>query len=185
MTLESQYELYKEVFPESTYSFGQWKTIVVSYTLEQFLDERFKPKKDVVHHEYYTPDIEDIFIGYNCQATNDNKHWYDWTFQESSFSVLKLELLNNIYRTKYLDKEDIELEGWIKITSALDRYPNAWEKENHILVFYPTKDNQIEIVMKDVTKDDYLENTSNGRGFAGKCKSINELRTIQKLLNIK
>lgn len=140
-----------------------------------------------MENKYYTPDIEDLRVSYICQNRLTGKGWLDLEILRkdalfiSSF-VKDLEIGN--LRTKYLSKEDIESEGWVKITSALNKYPNAWEKENHFLLFYPTKDNQIEIVMKDVTKDDYLENTSNGRGFAGKCKSINELKIIQKLLNI-
>lgn len=136
--------------------------------------------------KYYIPDIEELRIGYKCEwyGAIGLKHEYMPIIMDAKWINIAVNNGIQFFRVKYLTKEDIELEGWVKITSALDRYPNAWEKENHFLLFYPTKDNQIEIVMKDVTKDDYLENTSNGRGFAGKCKSINELKTISKLLNI-
>lgn len=95
-----------------------WSTWKYTYPKKIDLQWMKKPLQELINkcnmeNNYYTPQIEDIRIGYECQSTIDNKNWYDFKFRKFDFGTLSIELLNNIYRTPYLTKEQIEAEGWI------------------------------------------------------------------------
>lgn len=74
------------------------------------------------------------------------------------------------FRVSYLIKEQIENEGW----KESDKIKNFFRKGNYKLEIY---DNYRIIIRKDGW---YEENTI----YKGKCLSINEFRTICKLLGI-
>lgn len=141
-----------------------------------------------MNKEYYTPEISDLKIGYECEICTN--YGYE-SFNEGEEKWEKViigykipggyndELCDIIHglddgyqpvRVKYLTREQIEKEGWkiepcfitkLKFTKdkiCLDYYPHA-----HKLEIYLWKETKL---------------------FDGVCPSINEFRTIINLLNI-
>jgi hypothetical protein len=138
-------------------------------------------------NKYYTPEIYELFVGYECEVVNmenykteyqltlpykikltgiiDNQIWF-----KTDKSVFELENINQI-RIPYLTQEDIESEGWKMVWGEAQCL--TFSINNIIL----TKFNNSCSILIDYSKERRL--------FDGECKSINELRTIQKLLKIK
>lgn len=81
--------------------------------------------------KYYTPSIEEFYIGFECEILGYNykkrlnesfkKEWDKLIYSLKDFQYLKKENLKNNFRIKYLDKEDIESLGW-KYTGNKDDY---------------------------------------------------------------
>lgn len=150
-----------------------------------------------MENKYFTPSIEDIRIGYECEQ----KHTGTWVVVKADrvnqvngllyeFTQARMDGLH--IRTPYLTKEQIHLEGWqIKNPSTIHgqtlqsrpQYNFFIEKGNYMGLIL--NDGRLELIYKDVLLDDRAESTSNGRLYLGECKDINTFRQIQKLLNIK
>lgn len=144
--------------------------------------------------KYYTPDIEDIRVGYECECRLPfHRDWLKEVISKYDaiyFSAYMNYLKDSNLRTPYLTKEQIEAEGWKELSYKSGKYDGrlAWEKGNYFLILYEDNNTKLKgrivIMLKDVTLDPYTEFTSNGQVYLGKCPSINEFRTICKLLNI-
>lgn len=161
--------------------------------------DSYKPKLD-----YYTPALEDLRIGYQCEIKpgntkldwvkgqlryesghdgpgvyNLNPFWYIFKAIPSAsvFNYpIKIWLNSNLsIRTPYLTEEQIEAEGWIKTG---DR---EFIKKNYKVTFANDKnyDNTTRILLR------FWSAAIKETMFLGDCPSINEFRTICKLLNIK
>lgn len=173
MTLESQYEFYKEVFPETTYTFGQWKTVVSGYTLEQFLNEKFPDRVSISKNPMT---IEECIESPMVESLPEEKHNPERFF------------ISQVVVDKYLnmkDKDDIELLGWVltKQEFIKDKSLNL----NCIDCFkvkYKLKIEQENIRIEKYSYGGFIGNRTYEQIYLGTCKSINELRTISKLLNI-
>jgi len=144
-----------------------------------------------MENKYYTPAIEDLHVGYEYEyRVGKNYAWntakiLDLYTDRDGCGTYEVEqyLGEGNIRTPYLTKEQIESEGWeIKTYDIHKAFDFAFKKENYFGVRLKT--GKLDIHMADVIKDKYLENTSHGRLYYGECKSINEFRTICKLLNI-
>lgn len=172
-----------------------------------------KPKMKEMENKYFTPSLEDIRVGYECEYHGmtagglmiidfsdesksetikepDIKVWspikcgYDPWINEKTVEEIKKLLENNRIRTPYLTKEQIEADGW-KVKS--EQYVNlgwiVYEKGNHWLLFY-----EKELFIKIIPIDPSLEHSINKQGvwvlYSGECKDINTFRYICKLLNI-
>ena len=137
--------------------------------------------------KYFIPKIEDIHVGYECQFCNQcwstplqsdlvvpepkNQGWWNIKITtDHDFEELEW-LLGDSIRTPYLTKEQIEAEGWEE--SNVNNFFSFKNNDRFYVSWYPEM-NRIEF------GDD-----ENEIGFAGTCPSINEFRTICKLLNIK
>ena len=121
-----------------------------------------------MENKYFTPDIEDIHAGYECELLIYDK-WEPnivkpYTALESVVKCIK----DKVIRVPYLTKEQIEAEGWKHSEKDCFNYNDRW-----MCSWYPEY-NRMEFC------DDENEN-----GFAGECKDINTFRKIIKLLNIK
>ena len=126
---------------------------------------------------YYTPEIEDLFIGYECQIHHNiidpesglvrvSEEWGDYSiysFQEGN----NIELI----RTKYLDKQDIEDLGWSPIESGF---------------FASTfKDFKLNIHWLGLNSPHiYTIEDKFGIIYKGNIFSKNELKKLMKMLNI-
>lgn len=129
--------------------------------------------------KYFTPDIEDIRVGYECEVLiNDiwNKvrvvnitgmglkflsmdERSEWTFTN----------LDGYIRALYLTKEQIEAEGWKdSYNSCKKGYVYKYEFENNVLVIFK------------ISTAPFIDEVL----FKGECKDINTLRYICKLLKI-
>lgn len=143
--------------------------------------------------QYYTPELEDIHIGYECELFLPTSDWWKpdtWTkfkISENGYShtgpyggdlseigdVCNMIELNQV-RTLYLTKEQIEAEGWEIIPSKLNC--SVLKKEDYYVYLFE----DYTIQLGKGTPPTWLNYY-----YKGKCPSINEFRTICKLLNIK
>jgi hypothetical protein len=163
--------------------------------------------------KYYVPGIEDIKIGYECEVVSNYweeevsfEDWKPWVVSAQDIKyadrkgVTAIGLLFPPFpdrnppriRTPYLTKEQIEKEGWEfrKTNKVRWWYEKPFEvcfggipmspahKYWEIQLVHDPEYAAIKISAK--ISDDTLSDI-----FEGKCPSINELRQIQKLLQIK
>jgi len=161
-----------------------------------------------MNNKYFTPQIEDIRVGYeleraivrlkpNHTSNNDTfiEGWYNTTILPLDFSLGWLNFIEKkLIRVPFLTREQIENEGWeYKETIT---YHDMVTKENlpdaDKLIFtnrylqklgWKKGDNYIEIY-SDYNDEGYYDSSNITNLFLGECPSINELRTICKLLKI-
>jgi hypothetical protein len=141
--------------------------------------------------KYFTPDKEEIHIGYECEYCN-NYGFEAFNQGEEEWIPIKIKLqeedgaytseiediligMDDGYqpiRVAYLTKEQIEAEGWKesdtegffdKVDDPKDRWYINWYSSTHCLTI---GDNENEV------------------DYTGPCKDINTFRTICKLLKI-
>lgn len=139
-------------------------------------------------NQYFTPEIEDIRVGYECEIAtpvNPNFESYVWdyvTLSKHNFNhESPLFALSAKLRVPYLTKEQIEVEGWIKY----DRFVNLDKQEKDRRFFYK-KGDFIIIFTGDLEihkLKDYSDTNSEVL-YKGECKDINTFRYISKLLKI-
>lgn len=157
--------------------------------------------------KYYTPDIEDLYVGYECEYTshglafqvNDTDRIYNgklnlFELQEYLNYFLEDEsCISNHIRTPYLTKEQIEAEGFpFQKTNRLTNwfFINTWDlPDEKIQDFYRHKAYSVTILqMPDNQLKIYFDfsggNPEDSCMFEGECKSINEFRKILKMLKI-
>lgn len=141
-----------------------------------------------MNDKYFTPEIEDIRVGYECEIREyNNTPYYKYTFKKDEFMWGDTEgettiskYYNNIIQTLYLTREQIEAEGWkfnTYFSSGGDRGGSIYQKiigENHY-----TLSGFIAITI-------HKWNSQYGTStlYRGECKDINTFRYICKLLNI-
>lgn len=142
-------------------------------------------------NKYYTPEMEDIHHGMLCElkikesdiwTKIDSLHWAYITKMGNDQNSIDIEI-----RVAYLTKEDIESCGW-KIDVEKEK-----RRKNHVSAPYISKGKNgmlsqhdenymISTIIGPPTEDSY---GSLGQPmYVGPIKSINELRTIMKYLNI-
>lgn len=136
--------------------------------------------------QYYTPALQDIHIGYECETRTDP--YPDWMSSKIEDADDLGYVINKEWeiRTLYLTKEQIEGEGWkIKATFLIADYaPTGRDTYQYMFIkgdfqlIYGNPDDQTSLIVRK--GEWYPDNTV----FKGTCPSINEFRTICKLLNI-
>jgi hypothetical protein len=146
-----------------------------------------------MENKYFTPDIEDIHVGYEYEQLI-NQVWTKEIFAKGSYLPENIDLLhwahscilNKNLRVPYLTKEQIEPEGW----ELIQIYP----KESCIFQ-KGTKEDGCELTC-DFTEhkvhftklyfysldDEYTRTKLTWRSL--ECKDINTFRKIIKLLEI-
>ena len=130
--------------------------------------------------EYYTPDIEDIFVGYECELPVDG-NWNKIAIMIGDFYTIDYDQL----RTPYLTKEQIEGEGWSNPEVYRDGGTLLYKQEGYELTFKGENN----LARSRQIKVEKVWKTMEGNRlslclFLGECPSINEFRKICKLLNI-
>jgi hypothetical protein len=141
--------------------------------------------------QYYTPDARDLRIGYECelkQASYDGGQWiknvideeeacFHGDYNENHFADFASAIRFGTIRTPYLTQEQIVAEGW----NVLQVYPDGgliFEKRNYELLFKKGE----RITITEVRES--FELTIREQLYKGSCPSINEFRTLCKLLSI-
>ena len=123
--------------------------------------------------EYYTPNIEDIRVGYACEINEigSSCEWIPRIIEvKDLYENITIDLANGYIRTPYLTVEQIEAEGWIV--------------ESHILGYYAQKDGWV-LLYDNVDKvAEISEEDGTIVCFSGSCPSINEFKIISKWLKI-
>lgn len=138
-----------------------------------------------MENKYYTPDISEFHIGFECESTNNKKEWFKFIFEQYNFTILDLELLNSMYRVKYLNKEDIISLGWEAEYVLGNENKVAYYKKNQYWLYYNTETTKLTIVvpMRKLRKGDFIPE----RVLVDKIhiKNKSELKVLLKQLNIK
>lgn len=150
--------------------------------------------------KYYTPELEDLFVGYECEMKNssDPVH-FDWETcifkqdfsnqlnEDYCFEYLVKDLKDGNIRTKHLDKQDIESLGFIEVKEKR-HYINAIQKVKLKNYYDPRVILELEleydIDSKMLSLSYYCGEFANQIIFEGEIKSINEFRNIIKYLGI-
>jgi len=151
--------------------------------------------------QYYIPEIEELFIGYECDVKDTDNNWHHCRagkkITKTDIGINHLLSISQLgIRTKTLTKEDIESEGWkfqeiIKGTFGIQKYSHANNKIQGcdfdtwytLKADFGYKEPNISIYTENVGGMIYTKSTE--CIFRGKCKSINELRKITQWLEIK
>jgi len=145
-----------------------------------------------MENKYFTPSIEDIRIGYECEAhlliIERVDKWIPIKFKGVCEDVRKYHS-QGVYRTLYLTKEQIEEEGWeFKQTNKIrDWYEiESPEDGGNWYGYYIYKAQLIyDEEMKLMKISFCFDCTTWETVFEGECKCINTLRSVMRLLRMK
>lgn len=118
--------------------------------------------------KYYTPEISELHIGYQCEVKNYKGIWENTKIKDDECSYWQIWIDKQEIRTKYLDSSDIISLGFEYI-KCFDSYQN-----NNMSIWFNKFRNQERIVIS------FGEFST----LSFERKSINELKTIIKLLNV-
>lgn len=136
-----------------------------------------------MENKYYTPNIEDFHVGYECEIRQADK----WEFYRVPYNECLSDLQGDGYRTPYLTQDQLINKEWRTWNGA-----GAFEKTNPKFFFSKREENLFNKkgfilinAMYDFSNHDLVIDKEQERIFIGKCKSINEFRQIIKFLNIK
>jgi len=132
--------------------------------------------------KYFTPEIEDIRVGYEYEIENDpvrgiwDKEIIENLYDLENFCKYNKKDNDAEIRTQYLTKEQIEEEGW-KQAKCSNPEILSFTKDKYWHCWYTSGGNVLSI---DKGTRPLLPN----QYFRGYCPSINEFRQIMKLLGI-
>lgn len=161
-----------------------------------------------IDKKYYTPDISEFYIGFEYEIEDLHDNLVDRTYRSVIGNWIELNIVMddweheynnfaNLYRVKYLDKEDVESLGFIEVDYNKILYTEylylettkVFEKEDYKLYLRiennPTTDinmvitvlDKVRCTNEDLTyKEVYL--------FKGCIKNKSELKVLLKQLNI-
>ena len=132
-------------------------------------------------NKYYTPEIEDLYKGYeyewglrNMDDTLD--HWQKKIIENvHDFASIPWRLENGVIRVPYLTKEQIEAEKEWEWSEKNGWFSNGETDKWLLNVGSPDK---IPLWIN-------MWNDDTGETYFGYCKSVNEFRKICKAFNIK
>lgn len=142
-----------------------------------------------MENKYFTPDIEDFHVGYECEILKEK--WEHFVFNVEEIipvfaRVNSKTIVSDKIRVLYLTKEQIEAEGWeyVKNTNTVC---HIFNKNNYMLGWFPLI-NKIAVLVRDPSKafdeKGILIEYNNTERYTGSCKDINTFRKIIKLLGI-
>jgi hypothetical protein len=122
--------------------------------------------------EYFIPEIEDIYVGYECEL-QDEKNWNHFKFyRKYDFEIdLERRIFNQTIRVLYLTKKQIEAEGWISQSET-----GFFTKDKYELYYNQQWNNDKEFSLQILDQPNFL--------YQGECKDINTFRKLIKLLSI-
>lgn len=152
----------------------------------------------MLNNKYYTPALNDFYIGYHFEILEDfdyypDKSWHPFTYGEGSTTNIEnmqspLAIPEKDWggkiRTRCLDRIDIESLGWGHHGKSVYGYwysktgdftLDTWTSYK-LLLHHVESEGRVYIYAEDIDNKEIL--------FRGLCPSINELRTIKKLLGI-
>lgn len=135
-----------------------------------------------MENKYFTPDIEDICIGYEYEQLvtplsesldKGEEEWMKCKFPDP-FTIDRILLLyerKEQLRVPYLTKEQIEAEGW--------KPEKSYFRKNNLYLFF--ENNELEI---DFGEPFTWDASDSDVRYKGECKDINTFRKLIKLLGI-
>ena len=136
--------------------------------------------------KYYTPSIEEFYVGFEFEKYDDRKahylnegltnwHKHIYGLKSIRLSQLPTHLYNNTIRVKYLDASDIEELGFVLEPYFKDVDYFGYRKGN--IRLYLLENDRIEITTEDKKFESYY--------FLGVIKNKSELKKVLNMLNIK
>jgi len=129
-------------------------------------------------NKYYTPEVEELHVGYECEYDNLNKQESEWKpLTIGLCSIGDIENAAIRVRTPYLTREDIESLGWVLMENT--RTP-IWKMGTEYHLSYT--DYQKPTMMTIDNNQDYDDLHTY---YEGEIKSKNELVTLMRWLQIK
>lgn len=139
-------------------------------------------------NKYYTPDISEFHSGFQYEMYNGYEWvahqfpspWWNQASGMGGFNILQECINTEMVRLKYLDRQDIESEGWHLKEDNSDLVSLYFGK----YVKYRSDKMRFNINYCLHTKW-MLINFEMGTCFAGKVKNLSEFRRIQKMIGIK
>jgi hypothetical protein len=137
-----------------------------------------------MENKYFTPDIENLCIGYECEINNTHGKWESITitftnsnsFYKTDLAEVCLLVEDKYIRVPYLTKEQIEAEGW-KHDERYDDVKHFYINELHLTLY-------IGYLKEEIIYHHISIFHGGGIMFRGECKDINTFRKIIKLLKI-
>lgn len=168
--------------------------------IKRQLEEARRNLSKEMENKYFTPFPEDIRIGYECEVLEEfrkrndsNKYGYEEIWSPRTVKSYTLqdtldELSRGSVRVSYLTENQIRNEGWSRTydfkrkvmdeTWAFDKpFEHNLDKLRVVVVYIPSLLN-LEVYWEPISR----KFTNNN--FSGKCKDINNFRTICKFLGI-
>lgn len=140
--------------------------------------------------DYYPARLDELHLGFEMEVLYPSGEYVKGTFYSlignhpelNKYDDIYMKAIHAVMRVKRLDREDIESCGWQYFKTEYNRNISEFEKDNYMLAILPDK--RLSIILKDITKDEEASRCSNGQIYLGYCHSINEFRSITKLLGI-
>lgn len=147
-------------------------------------------------NKYFTPDIEDLHVGYEFEMKvfGEEETWLKMIFSTPDFTSVLNKVEENysvpkVLRVPYLTKEQIEAElnhDW-KFNESTATFKNKIIKETFILninIYYNFFFKKLQVkVIEEYEEFNKLKEIEYNL-FNGECKDINTFRKIIKLLGI-
>jgi hypothetical protein len=146
--------------------------------------------------QYYTPQLEDFYVGYECEVNWNRGYSTEFTpfvfklgniphgyTREYGDALIAYDDGYAKFRTPYLTKEQIEAESWV--CNGIDKFYTDCEVFQ--LNTIDEHNNYLNYFMKVSFKDRWIQIEEMGSDslFQGEIKSINEFRKIIKWIGIK
>lgn len=151
------------------------------------------------NNEYYTPELSEMYIGYEYERAvvmgigrefeADGMYPVDWWEKavvgieerdNRDIVTIPHDRFSKYYRTKYLDKSDIEKCGWKNIEELTERDYRGY-KATRKRGLYPET---LTLIWWSNNKLQISSDLLSSHMYWGECKSINELWKIQRWLEI-
>jgi len=125
---------------------------------------------------YYTPKLHEYHVGFECEIATINNNWVVTGWRKKTVEVSdELTLFGshpNLYRVKYLDKEDFEE---LEATHYKDGEDGSWWFElANLLIIYDYETKIIKIVTRDPSKNEKLLKTTEDPNIIGGMKILNK-----------
>ena len=147
---------------------------------------------ELKNNEYFTPDIEDIRVGYECEIQDYKERWECTKAKDDMWGDFAALIDSNKIRVPYLTKEQIEAAGWklsfdfstLGPAHSMDfEKGDVWKDAGRgAFLSWNPHSNIIKITTSDTGYNQ--DGPNHSVKFKGECKDINTFRYICKLLGI-
>jgi hypothetical protein len=152
-----------------------------------------------MENKYFTPDIEDIRVGYECEiwwCCGEPREWVktiatledEEEYAKLTVSDIALRIGHGDVRVPYLTKEQIEAEGWENIAVYRDGGTTIFLIKNSKCSYELTFRGRAHLTPSDKITITEIRETPDRpvrvNIFTGECKDINTFKKIIKLLGI-
>ena len=127
-----------------------------------------------MENKYFTPDIEDFYVGYDCELLIFDKWELTTVKPYTELRSVDKCIKDKVIRVPYLTKEQIEAEGWKYLSEGYPEHQAFYKDDFQMSCFY--NKHLLKIIKKESLKTIVL--------YQGSCRCINDLKKIIKLLEI-